>query len=66
MIHPKLRKMGLYLPTMTLDDHSPIEVENTEDFEMFVQLDNNRAVRIRSVFILKHVVLTFTSYVVCL
>ena len=47
MIHPRLRKMGLYLPPVTLDDTSPIEVENAEDFELFIQLDNIRAVRIR-------------------
>jgi hypothetical protein len=47
MIHPRLRKMGLYLPPISLDDTLPIEAENTEDFELFIQLDNTRAVRIR-------------------
>ena len=53
MIHPRLRKMGLYLPPITLDDTAPIEVDNTENFELFIQLDHTRAVRIRYIIIFK-------------
>ena len=47
MINSRLRKMGLRLPNISLDDSSPIQVDNPEDFELFIQLDNTRAVRIR-------------------
>jgi len=48
MIHPTLRKMGLHLAPISLNSNSPIEVENSEDFEIFIQLDNARAIRLRT------------------
>ena len=47
MINSRLRKLGLRLPNISLDDTSPIEVENPEDTELFIQLNNTRAIRIR-------------------
>ena len=47
MINSRLRKLGLRLPNISLDDASPIEVENPEDTELFIQLSNTRAIRIR-------------------
>merc|ERR1712223_1650905 len=37
---------------LSLDDNSPIEVENSESFEIFIQLSNTRAIRLRSPVIL--------------
>ena len=51
MIHPTLRKMGLHLAPISLNSNSPIEVENSEDFEIFIQLDNARAIRLRYIFL---------------
>jgi len=47
MINSRLRKLGLRLPNLSLDDNSPIEVENPDDMELFVQMNNTRAIRIR-------------------
>merc|ERR1712223_1214425 len=33
---------------LSLDDNSPIEVENPDDTELFVQMNNTRAIRIRT------------------
>lgn len=48
MINSRLRKLGLRLPNLSLDDNSPIEVENPDDMELFVQMNNTRAIRIRT------------------
>ena len=47
MIHPTLRKMGLHLGPISFDSNSPIEVEDADDFKIFIQLDNTRAIRLR-------------------
>ena len=46
-MHPKLRKMGLQLPQISMYDNAPIEVGKTENYEIFIQLDNIRAIRLR-------------------
>ena len=47
MIHPRLRKLGIYIPHVSLENNSRIEVENSESFEIFIQLSNTRAIRFR-------------------
>merc|ERR1712223_34825 len=52
MIHPRIRKLGIYIPHVSLEDSSPIKAENSESFEIFIQLSNSRAIRLRSPVIL--------------
>ena len=47
MVHPKLPKMGLQLPQISMKDNSPNDVGKIDDYEIFVQLDNTRAIRLR-------------------
>merc|ERR1719189_1672298 len=47
-VHPKIRRMGLQLPQISVNDKSLNKIGRLEDFELFVQLDNVRAIRFRT------------------
>ena len=47
IVYHELRYNWLQLPQITLTDNGLIEVKRQDDFDIFVQMDNVRAIRFR-------------------